>query len=106
MKKVVYFIPALIFAIFYGLVIIITGLHISPAVYVWIVAFTISGILLSKNIFLGGCFGILPGVHLIYMSTQDTGQILPIEMPIGIMVAVFYILCCVLVFRRTKKATK
>lgn len=83
MKKIIYFIPAIIFTAFYGLVTIGTGISFNPIVYLWIAAFIISGILLSKGVFWGGCFGMLPGVHFMYTSTQDNGKILPIEMPLG-----------------------
>lgn len=103
MKKPIYFIPAIIFIVFYGLVIISMGFSVSPVVFVWIATFIISGVLLSEGIFWGGCFGILSGVHFMYMSTQDTGQILPIEMPLGMIIVFFYLLCCIFVLRKKKK---
>lgn len=48
----------------------------------------------------------LPGIHFIYMSTQDTGQILPIELPTGIIVIIFYLLCSGVVFCNIKKSAK
>lgn len=106
MKEILYFLPALIFSAFYVLVVFVTALTISPIIFVWIAAFIVAGILLSKGLFWGGCFGMLPGIHLMYMSTIDTGQIFPIEMPIGIIIVTFYVLCCGFVLYKNKKSKK
>lgn len=42
---------------------------------------------------------------MIYMSTKDTGQIIDIELPMGIIVAMVYLICCGLVFYKNKKTT-
>lgn len=104
MKKIVFFIPPIIFGIFYGGIIIGTSPSVvSPIIYPWIGLFVISGLLLSKGLFWGGLPGMLPGIHLMYMSTKDTGQIINIELPMGIIVASFYLLCCGFVFLKSKK---
>ncbi len=41
-------------------------------------------------------------IHLIYMGTQETGQIIN-EMPIGIIVFIFYIICGSFIFYKNKK---
>lgn len=103
MKKIVYYTPAIIFTAFYGLVAIGGGLGIiSPVIAVWLILFLISGILLSKDVFLGSLLGALPAINLIYMGTKDTGQIIN-EMPIGIIVLIFYIICGSFVFYKSKK---
>ncbi len=38
--------------------------------------FIISGFILNKNVFWGSLLGTLPAIHLIYMGTQETGQII------------------------------
>lgn len=106
MKKIVFFIPAILFTLLYGLIKLGTGLSVLPIGYVWIVLFIISGTLLAKRLFWGGFFGMLPGIHFIYMSTQDTGQILPIELPTGIIVIIFYLLCSGAVFYNIKRSAK
>ena len=103
MKKIIFFIPAIIFTIFYGLIAMSSIGSIASFVLVWLVLFYASGLLLAKNIFWGALFGTLPVLHIIYMGTQDTGQIFN-ETPIGIAVLVFYIVCGYLVFRKTKVA--
>lgn len=50
----------------------------------------------------GSMFGILPAIHLIYIGTKETGQIIN-EIPIGIIVLVFYIVCGGFVFYKSKK---
>lgn len=101
MKKIVFFVPAIIFTLFYGFIMIGVGLSISTMVYVWICLFLISGILLSKGIFGGGLIGMLPGIHFIFMSTQDTGQVLPVERLTGIIIIAFYLICsCVIFYRK------
>ncbi|WP_394919179.1 hypothetical protein [uncultured Robinsoniella sp.] len=102
MKKIVFFVPAIIYALFYGFIIIGVGLLISPLVYAWICFFLISGFLLYKGKFGGGFIGMLPGIHFIYMSTQDTGQVLPVERPSGIIIIAFYLLCSCFIFYRKK----
>ncbi|MGL5254041.1 MAG: DUF4362 domain-containing protein, partial [Brevinema sp.] len=44
--------------------------------------------------------GVLPTIHLIYMSTQETGQVVNIELPLGIIVLLFYVLCGCFVYKR------
>ncbi len=106
MKKIVFFIPTILFTLLYGLIIMGTGLSVSPIVYVWIILFLISDMLLAKRLFWGGFFGMLPGIHFIYRSTQDTGQVLPIEWPAGIIVITFYLLCSSVVFYKEKHLVK
>ncbi|NMD69360.1 hypothetical protein HHO41_03600 [Bacillus sp. DNRA2] len=103
MKKTIFFIPAIIFSILYGAIAINDIGAISPVVVVWLALFFISGFLLNKNAFWGGLLGTLPSIHLIYMGTQDTGQIIN-EMPIGIVLLIFYIICGFFVYKNNKIA--
>ena len=103
MSKLLYFLPAIIFTAFYGLVILGTGLSVSPLVTVWIALFIASGILMAKKLFWGGALGILPGCYLIYMSTIDTGQIMNIELPLGAVVVAYYLACGSYIFVKHKK---
>ena len=104
MKKVVYFIPAMLFTVLYGLLIVVGGFGaMPPIIAVWLILFFIGGVLLSKNMFWGSLLGALPAIHWIYMGTQETGQIVN-EMPMGIVVLIFYIICGGFVFYKGKKA--
>ncbi len=102
MKRIVFYIPAIIFAILYGVIAIRNIGAISPIVVVWLALFFISGFILNKNVFWGSLLGTLPAIHLIYMGTQETGQIIN-EMPTGIVVLIFYIICGGFVFYKNKK---
>lgn len=103
MKNVVFFIPAIIFTAFYGLLMLGGGLSVSPVVFFWIAMFVISGVLMAKKLFWGGILGILPGCHLMYMSTIDTGQIMNIELPMGVIVAAYYLACSIYIFVKRRK---
>ena len=90
MRKFIGYIPAALFTGFYlfsGL----TGASITMSmVLIWLACFWLSAFFLHKGLFWGGAFGLLPGVHMIYMSTQYTGQVINIEMPLGIILILFY----------------
>ena len=103
MKKSIFYIPAIIFTILYGTIAMNDIGSISPIVFVWLALFFISGIMLNKHIYWGSLFGMLPALHLIYMGTQDTGQIIS-ETPIGIAIIIFYIICGLSVYRNHKAA--
>lgn len=103
MKKTVFYIPAILHSILVCFVILLRIGWVSPIAFVWIALFLVGGFLLGKGKFWGGAFGILPGIHLIYMSTKDTGQIINIELPSGIIILIFYILCSGFVFYKEKK---
>jgi len=101
MKKIIFYVPAIIFTILYGLVAISNIGVISSIVVIWLALFFISGFTLSKNISWGSLLGALPAIHLIYMGTQETGQVIN-EMPIGVIVLIFYITCGYFIRRNNK----
>ncbi|MGH4120275.1 hypothetical protein [Clostridium sp.] len=101
MKKIVFYIPVIIFTVLYGLLAIGNVGAISPVVIIWLLLFLAAGIFLSKDRFWGGLLGALPAIHLIYMGNQKTGQIIN-EMPIGIIVLIFYAICESFIFFRIK----
>ncbi len=103
MKKTIFYIPAIIFAILHGVIAISNIGTISPIVVVWLALFIISGFILNKNVFWGSLLGTLPAIHLIYMGTQETGQIIN-EMSVGIVILIFYIICGYFVYRNNKKS--
>ena len=90
MKKYIGYIPAALFTAFY-LFAGISGAGIEMSmVLMWLICFWASAFLLHKGFFWGGIFGIIPAIHMIYMGTQYTGQVINIEIPLGIIVLVFY----------------
>ncbi len=97
--KIVYYIPSILFVAFHGWVSLYIGFgSISPMAYVWLALLFSSAVLLSKDRFWGGIFGMLTGIHWIYMSTVDTGQVINIELSLGLIILVFHIFCSGYVF--------
>ncbi len=101
MKKIIFYIPFIIFSIFYGVIAISDIGAISSIAFVWLALFFISGYILHKNTYWGSLFGTLPAIHLIYLGTKETGQIIN-EVPIGIIIFIFYIVCGYFVYKTTK----
>ena len=93
MKKVFYFVPAIFGLVFYSLLAAFSGFGaIHAAVWICIAMLFVSAVLLTKQKWFGSIPGILVGVILIWMSFQSTGQVIDIEMPLGIVLILFYIL--------------
>ena len=90
MRKFIGYIPAALFTGFYlfsGL----TGASIAMSmVLVWLICFWLSAFFLHKGLFWGGIFGLFPAINMIYMGTQYTGQVINIEIPLGIILILFY----------------
>ncbi|MEG2234792.1 MAG: hypothetical protein RRZ42_09220 [Oscillospiraceae bacterium] len=99
MKKLWFFIPAVVFTLLYGWLALYGIGAIHPVVAVWLALFWIAGVLLSKTMFWGGLLGVIPALHLIYMGTQETGQIIS-ETPIGIVVLLYYAVCIYFVYKK------
>lgn len=107
MKKYIGYIPAILFSAFYLIVGFAgAGLELSM-ILLWLACFWISALLLHKGLFWGGVFGIFPAIHMIYMGTQETGQVIDIEIPLGIVLVLFYVFIGIYFWRRRKvKAPK
>jgi len=103
MRNILFYIPAIIFAVFLSWSIITFGFAFSPVIFVWLGLFLASAIILSRGRFWGGFLGLLPGFHLIYMSIQDTGQAMNIELPLGVITLVIYLLFSCFVYLRKGK---
>ena len=92
MRKVLYFTPAIFGLVTYSLLAVFSGFGaIHPAVWLCI-AMLLSAELMAQKRWFGCIPGILVGVILIWMSFQSTGQVIDIEMPLGIVLILFYIL--------------
>lgn len=99
MKKVLFYLPAIIYTIAVITLNIILNTF-SPLWYAWVVLLLLSGILLCKGKVWGGMFGLLPSIHLLYMSRQYTGQVINIEMPLGVVTALYVLICTLVVWRK------
>ena len=93
MRTVLYFTPAIFGLVFYSLLAVFSGFGaINLAVWLCIAMLFVSAVLLVQKKWFGCIPGILVGVILIWMSFQSTGQVIDIEMPLGIVLILFYIL--------------
>lgn len=102
MKKLIFFVPAILFTFFYGFIILVSGtVSLNPIVIVWLASMWIAGILLNRESWWGGLIGTIPGLCFIYMGTQDTGQIIK-ETPIGIVVLLFYVGCSLIIYKNNR----
>jgi len=103
MKKLLYFFPVVCGYILYTFLgIISSSSSINPFVWLALIFLLISGILMNKNKWWGCIFGIAIGLLLIYMGTQETGQIIK-ETPFGIIMCIYYIVCAIISYRISNK---
>ncbi|MDD3428670.1 MAG: hypothetical protein PHG02_01525 [Oscillospiraceae bacterium] len=105
MKKLLFYLPALLAAAFYGLILAggVASLgQISPVVILWLCLLTAAGAFLNKKQVWGALPGLIPAAQLIFMGTRQTGQIVN-EAPIGIVLFVFYTCCGFAVYRERQK---
>ena len=99
-KQILYFMPFILFIIIYlGAMLMRLGM-ISFKEIVWIALFLISGFLLSKEKVWGCVFGMIPGMVFAWMSTNETGQVINIELPLGIIIIGFYVGCGIGIYRK------
>ncbi len=90
MRKLIGYIPAVLFTAFY-LYVGMSGAGLTLSmVFIWLACFWLSAFFLHKGLFWGGVFGFIPAIHMIYMSTQYKGQVINIELPLGIILLLFY----------------
>ena len=102
MKKVIVFALAAIFTV--AIVVLNIVLRdFSPLWSAWMLLLWISGFVMSKGKAWGAVISLLPGVHLIYMSTQYTGQVINIELPLGLIIVIFYFTCGVVIWKRNRQ---
>lgn len=103
MMKLIFYVPAILFTLLYGVAALKSIGDLSPIVIVWLVMFYSSGVLLHKKNIWGSVLGVMPALHFMYLGTQNTGQIIN-EMPIGIILFLYYIVCGIVVYQRKKRS--
>ena len=93
MKRLIVFLPAVLFGILYGLIAVLSGVK-SFEIWVWVLLalMFLSGILLFMKKPWGCLLGVIPGAVFAVMGRYDTGQLIN-ETPIGIALILFYLLC-------------
>ena len=99
-KQFLYFLPFIIFIVVYIAAVIMGLGMISVKEVIWIALFLISGFLLSKEKVWGCLFGMIPGIVFVWMSTKDTGQVINIELPLGIAIIGFFVGCGIGIYRK------
>ena len=99
-KQILYFLPFILSIILYlGAMILGLGL-ISIEEILWIALFLISGFLLSKEKVWGCVVGMIPGIVFAWMSTNETGQVINMELPLGLIIIGFYVGCGIGIYRK------
>lgn len=102
-KKLAFYIPAIILTIFYCLAALGGMGAIHPIAVLWLALLWIAGILLSKSVFWGGLLGFIPGACFIYMGMKETGQIFK-ETPLGVFILLYYAVCMIYCVYKKKHA--
>jgi len=99
-KQLLYFLPFILSIIIY-LSATVMGLGlISIKEIIWIALFLVSGFLLSKEKIWGCVFGMIPGIVFVWMSTVYTGQVINIELPLGLIIIGFFLGCGIGIYRK------
>ncbi|MBE7014234.1 MAG: hypothetical protein E7419_03375 [Ruminococcaceae bacterium] len=100
MRKYIGYIPAVLFTGFY-LFMGLTGASLTLSmVLVWLLCFFLSAFLLHKGLFWGGVFGFIPAVNMLIMGGEYRGQVINIEIPLGIILLLFYIVFSIYLFKK------
>ena len=99
MRKVLFYLPAAMYTIAVIALNIILKTF-SPLWYLGVVLLWLGGFLLNKGKVWGSLLGLLPAIHLLYMSTQFTGLAINIEMPLGLITALYVITCGLWVWKK------
>ncbi len=104
MKKILYFIPAILVMILCLFVAFTDGLSFDSNAWVYVVLPILAGAILSLNKWWGGLFGMATGAMIIYASTQGEIHIIN-EMPIGIVVCIYYAIMGYVAYKDKKNKT-
>ena len=99
-KQILYFLPFILSIITYMVATFLGLGMISVKEFVWLALFLMSGFLLSDEKVWGCIFGMIPGAVFIWMSTNYTGQVINIELPLGLVIIGFYLGCGVGIYRK------
>lgn len=101
MKRMICFVPAILTLFVYLVLACTSGFGaINPYVWICISLMFISAIVMVNKKWFGCFAGFVVGMVLIYMSTQYTGQVIDIEMPLGIVLCVFYLVSGIVVKKK------
>lgn len=102
MRKAFYFIPAVLLTAYCGGMACTAGaVSVRPAVWLGLLLLWGSGVLLSRRFIWGAFCGALPGLLMIYQSTRQTGQMFPMELPVGLALLLFYLFCVCALYQQS-----
>ena len=101
MRKVLFYLPAVVYSIAVIALNLILKTY-SPLWYVWVALLWFGGFLLNKGKVWGGLFGLLPAVHILYLSAQSTGQVIS-EAPLGVITGVYVLVCMFAAYKKNLK---
>lgn len=102
MKKLLYFIPVIFFTILYVFLFFVGAGMVEILGLVWLVLFTIAGVLLAYGKYWGSGFGLIPAIGFIYIGLQNHGQIFN-EWAFGIILLIYYVVLSYFVYRKENK---
>ncbi|MDI9518857.1 MAG: hypothetical protein QM266_05990 [Bacillota bacterium] len=103
--KLMYFLPFALGVLFYIPIVLIGEFKaVNPLAWVALLFLLIAGILMLIKKWWGSIFGILVGLLLIYMGSQDTGQFIN-ETPLGVIFVAYYLIFGIVsLIKKIKKA--
>ena len=98
MKKVLYFLPAVVICLIYGFILMVleggfdaAADMVRSVVVLYIALPVVGSVLLAKGKWWGSLFGVAMGLLLVYSNLQYSGhQHVNVDMPLGIAFAVYY----------------
>ncbi len=96
MKKILYFIPAIVACLFYGPFMLIGSVELIG--YIFCALWIVSSLILFKGKWWGCLPGIIAGIWLAFLDLQATGQIVR-QWPIGIVFCIYYAICGFLIYK-------
>ena len=99
-RKILYFLPFILSLITYFVASFLGFGMISVKELIWLALFLMSGFLISDEKVWGCLFGMIPGIVFVWMSTNDTGQVINIELPLGLIIIGFYLGCGACIYRK------
>lgn len=105
MRRYIGYIPAVLFTAFYlfsGL----SGVSLTmPMIVFWLVCFWVSAFFLHKGLFWGGVFGFIPAINMLYMGGGYRGQVINIEIPLGVLLLLFYVFFGIYLWKKRSDAS-
>ena len=104
MRKIFYYIPAVMSLLFYSLITVVSAFRaVQPLGLAGVGIMFLSAFLLCKDRWYGCAGGFGLGCTLIYMSTRFTGQVIAVELPLGILFCLYYLVCGIVVYKKARR---